>query len=63
LVKIVVAEDGSDAMTEFYYSTGHKEKIVSAMAALEVRSALNRLRREGAISAEAVSSVMEFLTA
>ena len=57
-MKLFIAENGSDAMIRFYEGLEDWHKVVSVLAAIEVRSAVRRRERAGEIRADHATSAL-----
>ena len=62
-MKLFIAELGSDKMLHFYENEDDRNKIVSALAPVEARSAIYRFRRRRLLSPKQMSSAIERLVA
>jgi len=63
LVKLFVSEEGSKNMIELFESVEDHHKAVSALAPLEVRSAIRRRQSSGDVSAAAAEQALDALSA
>lgn len=63
LVKLFVSEQGSQAMIDLFERVENHHKAISALAALEVRSAIRRRQYGGDISPAAAEQAIAILTA
>jgi predicted nucleic acid-binding protein len=62
LVKLFIAEQGSDNMLRFANTEEDRNKVVSALAQIEARSAICRLRQEEAITPPEAELALDLLT-
>jgi len=62
LVKLFIAEQGSDNMLRFANTEEDRNKVVSALAQIEARSAICRLRQEEAITPPGAELALDLLT-
>ena len=62
MVKLFIAEQGSDNMLRFANTEEDRNKVVSALAQIEARSAICRLRQEEAITPPEAELALDLLT-
>lgn len=63
MVKLFVAEQGSEAMIDLFERVENQHKAISALAALEVRSAIRRRQYGGDTSLAAADQAIAILVA